>query len=141
MALRRSSLQPRRRNVLAVQGAYYLVTGVAPFVSRRWFERVTGPKTEWWLVQTAGALVGVAGAGLTCAVIRERVTPEVVGMAVGWALSLTLVDVVHVARRRIAPSYLLDACVEVAILTALAMGENEPTRRSRSSADDAVARP
>ena len=66
MALRRSSFQPRRRNVLAVQGAYYLVTGVAPFVSRRWFERVTGPKTEWWLVQTAGALVGVAGGTDLC---------------------------------------------------------------------------
>jgi hypothetical protein len=121
----RSPSRPRQSRVLAVQGVYYLTTGLAPFASRRWFERVTGPKTEWWLVQTAGALVGVAGAGLTCAVIRERVTPEVVGMAVGWALSLTMIDVVYVARRRIAPSYLLDAGVEIAILTALAMGENE----------------
>jgi hypothetical protein len=133
MALDRSSFQPQRRNVLAFQGAYYLVTGVAPFVSRRGFERVTGPKTEWWLVQTAGALVGVAGAGLTCAVIRERVTPEVVGMAVGWALSLTVIDVVYVARRRIAPSYLLDAGVEVAILTGLAIGEQRRTRPVRDA--------
>jgi hypothetical protein len=46
-------------------------------------------------------------------------------MAVGWALSLTMIDVVYVARRRIAPSYLLDAGVEIAILTALAMGGND----------------
>ena len=46
-------------------------------------------------------------------------------MAAGWALSLTVIDVLYAVRRRIAPSYLLDAGVEVAILTALAMGENE----------------
>src|SRR3954453_8582479 len=41
-----------RRRVLLLQGGYYVLTGVAPFVSRRAFERVTGPKAEWWLVQT-----------------------------------------------------------------------------------------
>jgi len=34
---------------LAVQAAYYLVTGAAPFISRRGFEAVTG--REWWLVR------------------------------------------------------------------------------------------
>ena len=41
----------RRRRVLALQGAYYAATGVAPFVSRRAFEAVTGPKLEWWLAR------------------------------------------------------------------------------------------
>jgi ABC-type cobalamin transport system permease subunit len=115
----RGRRRSRQSHVLAVQGVYYLTTGLAPFASRRWFERVTGPKTEWWLVQTVGAVVAVAGAGLTCAVARERATPEVVGMAAGWAASLAAIDVVYVGRRRIPPTYLLDAGVELAILTAL----------------------
>jgi hypothetical protein len=55
---------PSARKVLAAQGAYYVATGVAPFVSRRAFEVVTGPKLEWWLVQTVGALVTAAGGAL-----------------------------------------------------------------------------
>src|SRR3954468_19360295 len=66
------------RSVAAAQGAYFLLTGVAPFVSRRGFEAVTGPKREWWLVQTVGgvvtalggALAGAAGGGPAHA--RER---------------------------------------------------------------------
>ena len=53
------------RKSLLAQGAYYLGTGVAPFVSRRAFEAVTGPKKEWWLVETVGVLVTAVGAGLS----------------------------------------------------------------------------
>lgn len=51
-----------RDRVIGALGGYYVATGVAPFVSRRAFEAVTGPKREWWLVQTVGALVTAAGA-------------------------------------------------------------------------------
>ena len=54
----------RRRKALLAQGAYYLGTGVAPFISRRAFESVTGPKREWWLVETVGVLVTAVGGGL-----------------------------------------------------------------------------
>jgi hypothetical protein len=51
-----------RRRTLFAQGVYYTVTGVVPFVSRDAFEAVTGPKREWWLVQTVAAVL----AGLAC---------------------------------------------------------------------------
>ena len=54
-------LTPTGRIVLLVRGGYYVATGVVPFVSRRAFEAATGPKREWWLVQTVGALVTVIG--------------------------------------------------------------------------------
>lgn len=108
------------RRVLAAQGLYYAVTGAAPFASRRGFEAVTGPKTEWWLVQTVGAVVGVVGAGLLCAAARDRVTPELTGIAAGCAAALAAIDAVHVARRRIAPTYLVDAAAQAALLAALA---------------------
>jgi hypothetical protein len=105
--------------VLLAQSAYYVATGLLPFVSRRAFEAVTGPKREWWLVQTVGAVVTVIGGAVASAVRHDRVTPETLGLAAGSAASLAAIDVVHVARRRIAPTYLLDAALQVAFLVAL----------------------
>jgi hypothetical protein len=107
------------RTALTVQGGYYVVTGVAPFVSRRAFEAVTGPKTEWWLVQTVGAIVTAVGAALLSGARSGRITPELRGLAAGCAASLAAIDTVYVARKRIAPTYLLDAAAELAVLAAL----------------------
>ena len=109
----------RTRPVLLVQSGYYLASGLLPFVSRRAFEAVTGPKREWWLVQTVGALVTVVGAATASAAARRRITPEIVALAAGSAASLAAIDIVHVARRRIAPAYLLDAAVELGLVIAL----------------------
>ena len=113
----------RKRATLLGQGSYYVATGVAPFVSRRGFERVTGPKREWWLVETVGVLVTAVGAGLLSAAASDRVTPEIELIAAGCALGLASIDLVHVARRRIAPTYLADAVVELAVLVALASSD------------------
>jgi hypothetical protein len=50
----------RIRKALLAQGAYYVATGVAPFLSRRAIEAVTGPKREWGLVETADAAVQIS---------------------------------------------------------------------------------
>jgi hypothetical protein len=102
--------------VLLGQGAYYLATGVWPLASLRTFENVTGPKTDKWLVKTVGVLVGVIGATLILAGRRKAAGPEVRLLAAGSAAGLTAVDITYVAKRRIAPVYLLDAVGEVAIL-------------------------
>jgi hypothetical protein len=110
-----------RDRALLAQGGYYLATGVAPFVSRRMFEAVTGPKREWWLVQTVGGLVSAVGATLATSALRKEPAPtEVVGLAVGCAATLMIIDVYYVARGRIAPSYLADAAVEAALVAAVA---------------------
>ena len=108
--------RPNPRNVLLAQSAYYLVTGVAPFVSRRLFEGVTGPKREWWLVKTTGVLVTAVGAGTLSAVLRGRETPEIVGIAAGCAGGLAAIDVVFVVRGRISPIYLADAAIQLGLL-------------------------
>jgi hypothetical protein len=114
------------RPVLLAQAGYYIATGLLPFVSRRAFEAVTGPKREWWLVQTVGALVAVIGGCLASAATRRRVTPEVLAVAAGSAAALAAIDVVHVARRRISPTYLLDAAAELGLLIALARASRRP---------------
>lgn len=108
------------RRVLAVQGVYYVATGVAPFVSRRAFAAVTGPKREWWLVETVGGIVTSVGVGLLSGVRRRTVTAELTGIAAGSAASLAAIDVVYVARGRIRPTYLLDAAAELALLGGIA---------------------
>jgi hypothetical protein len=109
----------RRRSVLRAQSAYYLATGLAPFVSRRAFEAVTGPKTEWWLVQTVGAIVAVVGGALASAAERDRVTPELTAIAIGTAASLGGIEAFYVARGRISPVYLLDAAIEATLIAGL----------------------
>jgi hypothetical protein len=107
------------RRVLFAHGGYYVATGVLPFVSRRLFAAATGPKREWWLVETVGGLVTVIGAAVIAAAIRGEPPPEVIGTAVGSAATLAAIDVVYVAKGRIAPTYLVDAGVQVGLIAAL----------------------
>jgi hypothetical protein len=109
------------RRVLLVQGGYYVGTGVIPFVSRALFETLTGPKREWWLVQTVGGLVTAIGAGLIAGALRNETPLPLVGVGAGSAVTLAGIDVVYVARGRIAPTYLVDAGAQLGILGALAV--------------------
>lgn len=115
--LRRPLSGLAEQHVAAAQAVFYVGTGVWPLVHRASFERVTGPKTDFWLAQTVGVLVTAVGAGLAQALLKGRdVSPEVRTIACGSALGLALVDVVFVARRRISPVYLLDAAAEVGLV-------------------------
>jgi hypothetical protein len=110
-----------------VQGIAYLATGIWPIIHRRSFEAVTGPKIDFWLVRTVGALVSVIGATLLLGSRRTRWVPEFTLLAVGSALSLALVDIVGVAVRRISPVYLLDAVGELGLVAAWATArQNQP---------------
>jgi hypothetical protein len=96
---------------------FYVGTGVWPLVHGPSFERVTGPKTDFWLAQTVGVLVTAVGAGLAQSLMTKReVAPEVRTIACASALGLALVDLVFVARRRVSPIYLLDAAAEAALI-------------------------
>jgi hypothetical protein len=106
---------PTARGIAAIQAAYYLPTALAPFLSRRGFEAVTGPKLEWWLVQTVGALVGVIGGTLAVASRGDAQSDELFALGFGTAVALGTIDVVHVARRRISPVYLVDAAAELSL--------------------------
>ena len=100
------------------QGAFYIVTGVWPLVSIGSFQKVTGPKTDLWLVKTAGVLITVIGGVLTMAGLRRTVQPEVPVLGAGAAVGLTAIDVIYVAKGRIARVYLLDALTEVVLIAA-----------------------
>lgn len=109
----------RGNTVALVQGGYFVVTGGWPLIHMRSFEAVTGPKRDHWLVNTVGLLVGVAGSTLVAAARRPRgPSTDLRAVAVGTALALAAVDVYYVAGGRIAPVYLGDAIVELALVVA-----------------------
>jgi hypothetical protein len=77
-----------RRRFLAVQSAYYLLTGLWPLVHLPSFEAITGPKTDDWLVHMVGLLACVIGATLGVAAARGHIrTSEIVVLAAGGALA------------------------------------------------------
>lgn len=98
------------------QGAYFAATGVWSLVDIKSFQKVTGPKTDLWLVKTVGALVSVIGGALAGASLRRKVTAEIVMLAAGSAAGLAAIDIIYVAKRRISPIYLLDAAAEIAMI-------------------------
>src|SRR5215217_945578 len=98
------------------QAFYYVVTGIWPIVSIGTFQKVTGPKTDLWLVKSAGVLITAIGATLGLAGYKRHVTPEVPMLAIGSAAGLIGIDVVYVAKKRISPIYLLDAVAEVGLI-------------------------
>lgn len=110
----------------AALAAYYVATGASPFISRRGFEAVTGPKSEWWLVQTVGLLSLSIGAGVGAAAYRGRMTPELRSVAAGAAASFAAIDVVYVARGRIRATYLIDAVAQIALLLSLTRSGSPP---------------
>ncbi len=108
-------------DALAVaQGAFYIATGVWPILHMRSFEAVTGEKTDDWLVKTVGAMIAVAGATMTVAGLRRRVTPEIAMLAAGSAAALAAVDVIYNQKGVIPPVYLLDAVAEAGLIGAWA---------------------
>jgi hypothetical protein len=103
------------------QGAFYVATGAWPLFHRRSFEAVTGPKTDWWLVQTAGTLIAAAGASLVAAGGKDDVTPASRLLGAGGAAGLAGIDIVHASRGRISKVYLLDAAAELALVAGWAV--------------------
>ena len=101
-----------------LQGSYFLATGVWPLVSRRSFERVTGPKVDFWLARTVGVLVGSIGAVLLVGARRRRVDVELELLGATSAAGLAGIDAIFSARGTISKIYLLDAAIEGALVVA-----------------------
>lgn len=102
--------------VALVQGIYFLVTGVWPLISMSTFLKVTGPKTDLWLVKTVGIILAMVGAVLVLAQVRAEISTSIILLAIGSSLSLTIVEFVYVAKRVISPVYLGDAMIELILI-------------------------
>ncbi|MBI3542810.1 MAG: hypothetical protein HY075_05990 [Deltaproteobacteria bacterium] len=112
------------------QGAFYLASGLWPLFDLESFEKVTGPKTDDWLVKTVGLLLATTGVVLLDAGFRawteDDLPGELVAIAGGEALVLGGVSSFYSLVGRISKIYLADAAVELAL--ALAWRAASPAR-------------
>lgn len=93
-----------------------MVSGVWPLVHVDSFQKVTGPKTDLWLVNTVGLLLVAIGGGLVVAGVSRQLVPALVVIAMASAAALVLIELVYVRRRVISPIYLADALVELGFI-------------------------
>lgn len=102
--------------IALVQGLYFLITGVWPLLSIDTFQRVTGPKTDLWLVKTVGVIVAIIGIALLAAQVSgdQSLTILIIGM--GSAAGLAGIDIIYVTKGVISPIYLLDAVIEIGLM-------------------------
>ncbi|MGB3222460.1 MAG: hypothetical protein WBB23_06635 [Desulforhopalus sp.] len=98
------------------QGLYYFISGIWPLLSITTFQIVTGPKIDIWLVKTVGSLLMVTGFVLIMVAIRRRISLEIIVLAIGNALALTVIEVIYWSNGIISAIYLLDAVVEVLLI-------------------------
>jgi hypothetical protein len=89
---------------------------VWPLIHIDSFQKVTGRKTDLWLVKTVGLLLAAIGGGLVVAGVGRQLVPAVIVIAVGSAAALLLIELVYVLKRIISPIYLADAVVELGFL-------------------------
>jgi hypothetical protein len=97
--------------IARVQGIYFLLSGLWPIINMASFEKVSGPKTDKWLVKTLGLLVAGIGALL---ILQDQ--PYIKPLGIISAACLLAADVYYVIKRVIPSTYLLDAAAEVAII-------------------------
>jgi hypothetical protein len=120
--------RPTERRVALVQATFYITTGLWPVLHRRSFERVTGPKADFWLAQTVGVTVAAIGLGLAQSHSRKSPVPrELQSVAIASAAGLALVDLYFVAKRRISKIYLADAAAELGLAIAWLLAQEETT--------------
>lgn len=130
------------RRLARAQGMYYLATGVWALVSIRTFQRVTGKKTDTWLVKTVGLLVSAIGVTLLASSTRARPTMESFTLGAGSAAALGAVEAVYAVRGQISFVYALDALVQAAAVAGWwsVLQSSEPARARRADRLHAVRR-
>jgi hypothetical protein len=119
--------------IFLVQGIYWLVTGVWGLVDIVSFMKVTGPKTDVWLVKTVSVLIVVISLSLLSSVRNRGDKMPVILLAITSCIGLAGIDFYYALNNVISKVYLLDGAGEVALLIAwvivLLLNKNKETNR------------
>lgn len=95
--------------VALIQGIYYLVTGSWAVLHISSFEKLTGPKTDKWLVKMIGLLAAVIG----LIILLDYGDDSIRLLAILSAASFMLIDIFYSARNVISNIYLFDAAANI----------------------------
>jgi hypothetical protein len=87
-----------------------------PLVNMRSFVAVTGPKTDYWLVNTVALLLVASGLTFLDA---SRMTPfprPLAFLAVAEAIAIASVSIYYPMRKRISKIYYADAALQILLM-------------------------
>jgi hypothetical protein len=104
--------------VALAQGFYYLASGLWPVLHLASFMAVTGPKTDYWLVQSFGVLIAAVGIVLSWRGVRGRVDQATRQFGLATSLALAAIDFWFVFDGAISTIYLADGVAEAALAVA-----------------------
>ncbi len=104
------------------QGIYYLLRGLWSFLGHGTTETTPEHLLSTYLAHSTDVLVLVIGAALCLAAWRRQGSPEVLFIALGSAIGLTVMDVVYVFNRSISVLYLFDAIIQAGLVAAWVHG-------------------
>lgn len=102
--------------ILRLQGIYFVLTGIWPLISMSTFLKITGPKTDLWLVQVVGILILVIGTVLLISSYAKKRNPQIILLAAGSALAFIIIDTTYFLSGVISAIYLLDALIDLVFL-------------------------
>ncbi|GEO04736.1 hypothetical protein AAE02nite_24000 [Adhaeribacter aerolatus] len=106
------------RILLLIQGIYFALTGLWPFIHLRSFLWITGPKNDIWLLKTVSALIIAVGLTLLVAGFRREFNGAIFTLVLSSALGLMAIDIYYALHDVIWDIYLLDAVAEAGIILA-----------------------
>jgi hypothetical protein len=121
------------------QGVFYLLSGLWPILDIKSFEKVTGPKTDDWLVKTVGALIATTGATLVQTGLNKDLSREAALIGAGHALVLGTVSGYYSTKGRISKIYLLDAFTEYLLVGAWVLTKRPSSQQVAPKATNASA--
>ena len=107
----------RKSHCLLIQAIYYFVSGLWPLLDIDSFIRITGPKTDIWLVKMVGLLT--MAIAITLFSGNHKVTTTTIILSIASASAYLLIDVYYFIEGTISFVYLLDAVFEALIIISL----------------------
>lgn len=96
------------------QGLYYIIFGIWSVLHIASFEKLTGPKTDHWLVKTIGLLLVSVGVTL--------IMNPIFVLGVSFALSFFIIDIIYVWNKTISKIYLVDALIQFVLIVTYIIG-------------------
>jgi hypothetical protein len=101
------------RTILIIQGFYTLVTALWAIIDIDSFMKVTGPKTDIWLVKTVAVILSSIGIGLLVATRDSRMNFPVIILAMTAASGLAAIDFYYTFTGTISWIYRIDGILEL----------------------------
>ncbi|WP_312190318.1 hypothetical protein [Sphingobacterium sp.] len=115
--------------VYKIQGLYYLITGIWPIVHIESFMMVTGEKIDIWLVR----MVGLLSIAVAISLLFGQNKSDKILLGVPAALAFIAIDVYYNITGTISRIYLLDAILQVVILSCVVRTYQISTERAVGS--------